>query len=566
MTARPVLALVGIACIAMLVGQITVDADPGKDGRFNKTGAQDVLGGTIGPDVMVWKLYDPENWGTEGDIRAYSIGTISCNVGDEELSWRDSGPFSNRHPVIGANMFRLKEGHFEQIGQSWLKHGFCALDGNACGNCQSNGSCDWLGVGCSDPYNGWLNGQHYYLGPKSQVNPYTGEFPFPHPTPPDGTVSGRLQVHLPDVLPDQNPDAIYWVESHYVTPDDAEAGNGYNNVSHRGVNLLADGQIGSFAGTTVQELAALYAWQAVDPQVAITPIDLPLDGRLFLGYKVTDLGNGYWEYQYALYNMNSDRAAGSIFVPVDDAVEVLNDGFHDVDYHSGEPFVGTDWAMSRSAGRMVWQTESFESNPDANAVRWGTLYNFRFEADAPPAEAEIEIGLFKPGWPTSIIVTAIGPSLDDATTATPNGFYAFRGFHLSGDLTDVLASDDSDLCYEPGIVLLPSEAPVTLDFFGTLPNDSPSSLDVTIESSANTVGLDLTFSFWNFSTDMWDVVGTDTQSLNDDTVRTFAGIPAAHIEPGTGEVRTRYEVRVVSFIFLYPWLDCVDHVFWTISN
>ena len=154
---------------------------------------------------------------------------------------------------------------------------------------------------------------------------------------------------------------------------------------------------------------------------------------------------------------------------------------------------------------------------------------------------------------------------DDTTTTTPDSFEAFRGFHDSGTLADVLASDDSDLCHEPGIVLKPTEAPITLDFTGTLPDDSPATLDVTIESSANTVGLELTFSFWNYNTNSWDIVGTDTQTNNVDTVRTFAGIPADHVEAGTGEVRTRYEVRVVSFIFLFPYLDCVDHVFWSTS-
>ncbi len=151
-------------------------------------------------------------------------------------------------------------------------------------------------------------------------------------------------------------------------------------------------------------------------------------------------------------------------------------------------------------------------------------------------------------------------------TVGPDEFSAFRGFHDSGDLDSLLGSDDDKLCYNPGIVLFPAEAPITLDFTGTLPNDSPLTLDVTIESSANTVGLELAISFWNFNTNMWDVVGTATQSLNSDTVRTFAGTPADHVQAGTGEVRTRYEVRVVSFIFIYPWLDCVDHVFWTTSN
>ncbi len=148
----------------------------------------------------------------------------------------------------------------------------------------------------------------------------------------------------------------------------------------------------------------------------------------------------------------------------------------------------------------------------------------------------------------------------------PVEFSAFRGFYVSGDLNSLLDSDDDKLCYNPGIVLFPTEAPITLDFLGTLPNDSPASLDVTIESSANTVGLELTISFWNFNTNSWDVVGAATQSFNTDTVRTFAGNPADHVEAGTGEVRTRYEVRVVSFIFVFPWLDCVDHVFWTSSG
>ena len=149
---------------------------------------------------------------------------------------------------------------------------------------------------------------------------------------------------------------------------------------------------------------------------------------------------------------------------------------------------------------------------------------------------------------------------------SPREFSAFRGFYVSGDLNSLLESDDDKLCYNPGIVLNPTEAPVTLDFYGTLPNDSPAILDVTIESSANTVGLELTISFWNYNTNSWDVVGMDTQSLNNDTVRTFAGNPADHVEVGTGEVRTRYEVRQVSFIFLFPWLDCVDHVVWTTTN
>ncbi len=152
------------------------------------------------------------------------------------------------------------------------------------------------------------------------------------------------------------------------------------------------------------------------------------------------------------------------------------------------------------------------------------------------------------------------------TTTTPVDFNAFRGFLDSGTLADVLESDDSDLCHGLGITIFPSEAPITLDFDGTLPTDSPASLDVTFESSANTPGLELTISMWNYNTSSWDIVGTAAQGFNVDVVRTFPGVPADHVEVGTGAVRTRYEVRQAGIIFQFPWLDCIDHVFWTTTN
>ena len=52
-------------------------------------------------------------------------------------------------------------------------------------------------------------------------------------------------------------------------------------------------------------------------------------------------------------------------------------------------------------------------------------------------------------------------------------------------------------------------------------------------------------------------------ATNTDSVKTFSGIPGDHVESGTGEVQTRLEVRKVGFIFLFPWTDCIDQVYWT---
>ena len=40
-------------------------------------------------------------------------------------------------------------------------------------------------------------------------------------------------------------------------------------------------------------------------------------------------------------------------------------------------------------------------NQNANAIRWGTLYNFRFDSTAAPAASTANIGFFKTGSPVS---------------------------------------------------------------------------------------------------------------------------------------------------------------------
>ena len=137
-----------------------------------------------GTDVFVCNVGDSpatvgfSNWGASGSIRAFSVRTFACNQGNTGAAWINS---TNQHPVIAQNMFRLRNQRFEQIGQSWLKHTFYAETDSGCTTCQppnpDNGTI--LGVGCCDAYNSSLNGFQEILGPKSEINPYTGVFPYP---------------------------------------------------------------------------------------------------------------------------------------------------------------------------------------------------------------------------------------------------------------------------------------------------------------------------------------------------------------------------------------------------
>ena len=53
--------------------------------------------------------------------------------------------------------------------------------------------------------------------------------------------------------------------------------------------------------------------------------------------------------------------------------------------------------------------ETFRQNQNANAIRWGTLYNFRFDANRPPQTSSATIGFFKTGAPAMVEVQAPMP-------------------------------------------------------------------------------------------------------------------------------------------------------------
>ncbi|MGE3165469.1 MAG: hypothetical protein AB7O52_11230 [Planctomycetota bacterium] len=360
--------------------------------------------GGPGPDVIVGEVYGPVNsYGSANGYYAYSAGTISCNIGTEELNWI---AFDERHPVIGQNLYRFRDGRFEQIGQSWLKQGFTALQQDACGcGCISSGTGTRLGIGCSDPYSADLNGAQSPAALSSRLEvtaPHSGTFVYPPALqPPVTDLTGRrLRVHGSDIDPTANVGAQYFLEAQYLTPDDANAGNAYNNTSFRRVSFGANPVTYPmlFAGPTQRQRAAIEAWRELDPAVELVDLftgELPYPGRLIVGCNVIDEGTGTFRYEYAVYNQNSSRAVASFSIPVAPTALLDGLGFHDVDYHSGDLTSGTDWNQEWSSGVAMWSTETESQNPNANALRWGTTYNFWFRAATSPVTIDATIGYFK---------------------------------------------------------------------------------------------------------------------------------------------------------------------------
>ena len=410
-------------------------------------------GSSSGPDVIVGDITGPSNFVAAGGIDAFSLGTTSCNMGNAQLRW-DAFP-ANTHPAIGGNMYKYKvvsgSGRFEQIGQSWLKHGFAALTGSVCCTCQSPGTQTRLGVGCSDPYTSSRNGTQSGLGPRWQVNAYTGAFPTSGPANPpwSGNTARRLEVAVADLEP-SSATVRYFGEAHYVTPDDASNNNQNNNASYRELSMSGTTDFTTaFIGNTVRQRSAIYAWQIIDPSVTLTPAQVidtstptptRVDGLFIVGSRATDLGGGTWHYEYAVYNMNSDRAGGTFSIPVPSQATVTNIGFHGVTYRNGDAtnntasnsvnFSNAAWTTVRAGDTLTFSTDAKGANLLANAIRWGTTYNFRFDANiAPAAAGNVTLGLWTPGTPAALTIAAQVPGspgcpadLDNGSgTGTPDG-------------------------------------------------------------------------------------------------------------------------------------------------
>ena len=413
------------------------------------------------PDVIVSSVggsYDSGSggigtYGASGGWAAYAMGSDSCNIGSHAAIWFDAGQYANQHPVIGGQVYRLFNGRFEQIGMSWLKHGFCAADncstGNSSGGQQGclniggnppgstgctndlgmpGGGCDWLGFGrATDTYGQGLNGSQGYLGPRSEIQSWSGSYPYPYVrqgSNPNSCLNKRLLIRTSDMDPANYPrynastnpsGAQYFGEIVYIFTDEWPTER-YNNYSYRKINVgnLATGPsgcnqqfygmdfIGGAGNLTVALHPAIDAWKAADPSVVIATGNSPNDGRFYVGAKVTNLGGGFWSYEYAVFNMNSDRGAGSFSIPksTSSALQISNVGYHAPEYHSGEPYALKPWDGVVGTNSISWSSDPYASNANANAIRWSTLYNFRFVANQAPktaANAPVRVSLFKPG-------------------------------------------------------------------------------------------------------------------------------------------------------------------------
>lgn len=431
-----------------------VDVDPTLAESFDAS-----LSGGI-PDLTFCELYGLQQFGRSGSVVGLALATTSWNVGSRDLMWLNSP--DSRHPFIVQNIYRLKNDRFEQIGQSWIKHGFFALGNSQCEtNCTfepGHGPGDWLGVGCTDTYDAFLNAEQSNLGPREEVNPWTAAWTFSgshnssnHSHTP---IAHRLQVHDNDFTPSMNVGAVYYAEGYYVHFEDI---NVMNSAAHKSFTVSGNPggtwSLGMSGFATKPSIGfAINKWTGatrttIAEELPVDELTSP-DGRCILAAKPTDLGNGRWHYEFALLNIDMHRKVKSFSIPILDNATPENIGFSAVQSH-GESFSNDPWTASVGTNCQVgdrcitWTTTS-------NPLRWGTLYNFRFDIDSPPASGGLVAGsgpfgvvaleMFEPGSPTWLTGATVGPEFINPIPAASTWSMVILGLLVVTAATLTLAS------------------------------------------------------------------------------------------------------------------------------
>ncbi len=201
----------------------------------------------------------------------------------------------------------------------------------------------------------------------------------------------------------------------------------YNNASYRQYSVSGTTNFTfSPVGNTLRMQPAIKAWTGASVnQIQPDPVT---DGIWFMAYKVTNPSPEVWHYEYALYNENLDRAIQSFSVPLGLGTNISNIGFHAPPQEPGwandgtfnnQGYSSTPWTVTQAPDSITWNTETFAQNQNANAIRWGTLYNFRFDADQPPQSADATVGYFKTGSPMTVAIQAPAGGATPTPTPTP---------------------------------------------------------------------------------------------------------------------------------------------------
>ena len=372
---------------------------------------------------------------TDVDTRsAYSARGILCN---QDGGITDVMIATSDHPMLVQNLYRLKDGRFQQIGMSLAHHLGAVTNEDICGASACGapfGTINAIYPDCAADLAGSYLAARFRMGPRAEIDPVDPDAPSPFTS--SGTsgptvISKRLQVRHDDLDPALNVGARYFLEMQVVESQDRILGAQHDNSSSREVRveIAAQDEYDLVpVGPTHVGAPAILVWKMIDDSVQISIIDIPDDGRLYLACRAEQVSPLRWQYNWAVYNQDSMRSVAGLGLSLSASTLVEDLTFGDVAYHSGDgfsfgtPFSSADWPATVAPGAVEWQTDVFATDPNANAIRWGTMYDFQLIANAPPAPAMLAIQPYRGAVRSTINAAGIGPGMaPDGACCLSNG-------------------------------------------------------------------------------------------------------------------------------------------------
>lgn len=563
----------------LLIGTFSVHSRVSPNGKVEVPPTGGFIDGT-NLDVSLHRMSSLTSMGRTGTypngIGGYAMSTTSCNPGDVNIWWY--APMDQRHPVIVQNMYRIKEGRLEQIGAAYLKHGFFATNttDSTCGVGQHPGTGSLLGLGLTDTYGAGNNSDRYYLGPRSELNPLTGEWTafgsfFDVGTGgavPDGArslTSGQasaLPAHKNMIevsdqeLINQPTGTRFFYEAIYINPRQRVNTsspwmydiNMYNQVGVKEVIPSYSTGSGRFtfnelnAGVTKLPFLMIQQYITAVGGSAVANMALPnSEGDIWVSCNPVNVGGGNYRYEVAVFNFTSDRQVDEVKIPILDGLTVTGIGFRDVDATAAN-----NWAGSYANGEIKW---NMPTTGTPNPLTYGYCYNFWFTANIAPQTNTAHLDLYKaPTGGSTLLKVAAG------TVAPPDGnrqvdsYFVEMGVQTGGNLASLQSSDDDRL------TVLQSVAedqlyPCAVWFNSVSPIQTPSQIQFNAEISTDINNRFAYVEFYNWNTGLFESPTLNFTTMTDGSVSgtvTGAANMAKFVKAGTREIRARISIDMGS--------------------
>ena len=392
-----------------------------------------------------------DDWSGDQDVELIRIGFVDQlarsngevvmvpsarlkNVGTANVPWYSqfSGfypPYNNdQHPFLTWSVFRVGSEGIHQLGVSDVKHAFLTIN-TFCADDSCSSDSHILGVGCEDVYGTGTNSSNWDLAYREEILAASGVWAHcnePSPGTPshfdpngdcnsgDFSPAGEnafthgLIVQEVDLADDT---ADYIFSSWYLVRDDIDI---FNTMGYRQIDPEFSGSSWTFGflsnltlGSPVDYWVPVGANEA-DQKNEVLNLGLG-NGHLQLAVKVTDLGDGYHSYDYALMNHDFDQGLDGFTIPLAPGTSVRSTQFRDIDQDPAN-----DWVATIGSDSVSW------AQPDPDSILpWGVLFNFRIEANSGPGTANSVLDVAGGFRPETLEIETLAPA---STAIFADGF------------------------------------------------------------------------------------------------------------------------------------------------